>query len=466
VSALLGLIALDVLLAVLGAGILLASGAWDRLPPLSRIGPSVFLGLAGATAVFGALVFLHISPTPVVAVLVAAVSLAGGLALRPRAHAPRDAAGGGLVATAVIAVLTAPLALRALDAPLAKFDAYSDWSLKARLLAGHGGLFFGALDGRMFGAPYAFAHREYPLGLPALEALGFHAAGRTSPVVVHGQFLVLGASFLATAWSLLRPRVDPLLLGACLCLITVAPGLHDQLLAGYADVPLGCFWATGALALCLWFLGDGRDRLVLAGVLLAAAAATKQEGVLFDAALIFTAAVAVVVAGEGRRRLAALGALVAAIALTAVPWQVYIRSHGLHDADFAPGLGRMTDQVGELPTILRRVTTELVWTRWPGIVPLAVIAAVLLVARGRVRLALVFLAILVTAVAGLVAVYWNARVGIRGLLGQSAERVVVTPILFSALVLPLLLTWLRAGPSADDDTATGPGSGVGPPGPA
>ena len=126
----------------------------------------------------------------------------------------------------------------------------------------------------------------------------------------------------------------------------------------------------------------------------------------------------------------------------------------------------MTDQVGALPTILRRVTTELVWTRWPGIVPLAIIAAVLLVARGRVRLALVFLAILVTAVAGLVAVYWNARVGIRGLLGQSAERVVVTPILFRRSVLPLLLTWLRAGPGADDDPAVRPGSGVGPPGPA
>jgi hypothetical protein len=456
VSAVLGLLGINLVLAVLGAGILLGSGAWDRLPPLSRIGPALLLGLAGGTVALGALVFLHVSPTPAIAVLLAAACLASGLALRPRERAPREPTGGGPIAAAVIAVLCAPFAIRALDAPLVKFDAYSDWSLKARLLAGHGGRFFGALDDRMFGLPYTFAHREYPLGLPALEALGFHAAGTPSPVVVHGQFLVLGASVLATAWTLLRPRVDPWLLGACLCLLVVAPGLHDQLIAGYADVPLACFWATGALALFLWLLGDGRDRVVTAGVLLAAAAATKQEGVLFDAALILTAVVAVLVVGEGRRRLAAIGALVAWIALTAAPWQAYVRSHGLHDADIAPGLGRMTDQVGSVPMIVRKVIANLVWVRWPGIVPLAVLAAVLLIARGRPRLALVFLAILATAVAGLVAVYWNARVGIGGLLGQSAERVVVTPILFSALVLPLLLTWLHAGPSsAEEDPAAG-----------
>jgi hypothetical protein len=462
-----GLLAIDVVLAVLGAGILLGSGAWDRLSPLSRIGPAVLLGMAGATAGLGALVFLDVSPTPAVTVLLAGACLAGGLALRPRVRPPRDRGGGGLIAAAVIAVICTPFALRTLDAPLVKFDAYSDWSLKARLLAGHGGTFFGALDSRMFGLPYMFAHREYPVGLPALEALGFHAAGTTSAVAVHGQFLVLGASFLATAWTLLRPRVDPWLLGACLLLLVVAPGLHDQLIAGYADVPLGCFWATGALALCLWILGDGRDRLVMSAVLLAAAAATKQEGVLFDGALILTAVIGVLVLREGRRRLPAAGALVAFVVVMALPWQVYVRSHGLHDADISPGLGRMADQVHAVPTIVRKVGADLVWTRWPGIVPLAVLAAVLLVARRRLRLPLVFLAILATACAGLVAVYWNARVGINGLLGQSAERVVVTPILFSALVLPLLLTWLRAGPGgAEDDSAAGRGAGVAPDQPA
>lgn len=413
------------------------------MPRGPGVGPALLLGFAGATTLIGALLYAGVSPTPLVALLLAALSLLAGSVLRPRPRSPRDASGGGALAALAVAVLGTPVVLRALVEPLVKLDAYSDWSLKARLLYGHGGLLLGALDQRSLGSAYAFAHREYPLGLPALEALGFHAAGTPSARVVHAQLLVLLASFAATVWSLLRPRVDALLLGACLCLLTVAPGLHTQLLAGYADVPLACFWAAAALALVLWLLGDGSDRLVLAGVLAAAVAATKEEGGLFGVALLGGVALVLVVTGTPRR-LVPLAVMGGAVAASTLPWRIWVAEHGLHDADIAPGPRRMLDQVGALPAIARRLTAELVWVRWPGILPLAVVAAVgLLLPRSTRLLAATFLVVLGTALLGLVVVYWNARVGVAGLLQTSAERVVVAPLLLAAVFLPLLLARLR-----------------------
>ncbi len=456
-SWLVGLTALDVLLATLGAGILMACGAWARLPPASRVGPAMLAGLAAAATLLGPLLYLGVSPTPLTAGCLALLSLGGGLALRGRsARPPRAPSGGGLVATLAVGLLAAPLAARALVEPLVKLDAYSDWSLKARLLYGHGGLLLGALDGRLLGAPYASSHREYPLGLPALEALSFHAAGETGARVVHAQMLVLLAAFAATLWSLLRPHVDPLLLGCCLCLLVVAPGLHTQLLAGYADVPVACLWAAASLALVLWLVAGGSDHLLLAGVFAAGALALKQEGLLFDVALLLPVAGALAVARDARRLLG-LAAVAGGLVLSALPWRIFAHVHDLHDADIAPGPRRMANQAGELPAITRRLVAELVWTRWPGIVPLAVLCALVLLSRRATRLlGAVFLLVLAAGFLGLASVYWNARVGIPGLLDTSAERVVVAPILAAAAFLPLLLARLRPNSSHRERGWTAP----------
>ena len=454
-SWLVGLTALDVLFATLGAGILMACGAWARLPPASRVGPAVFTGLAAAATLLGPLLYVGVSPTPLTAAFLAVLSLGGGLVVRGRsARPPRAPSGGGLAATLAVGLLAAPLAARALVEPLVKLDAYSDWSLKARLLYGSGGLLLGALDGRLLGAPYAYSHREYPLGLPALEALSFHAASDTGARVVHAQMLVLVAAFATTLWSLLRPHVDALLLGCCLCLLVVAPGLHTQLLAGYADLPVACFWAAATLALVLWLVAGGSEHLVLAGVFAAGALAVKQEGVLFDVALVLPVALALA-ATRDARRLLGLAAVAGGLALSAFPWRIFAHIHDLHDPDIAPGPRRMATQAGELPAISRRLVAELVWTRWPGIVPLAVLCALVLLTRRAARqLSAVFLLILAACFVGLVSVYWNARVGIPGLLETSAERVVVAPILAAAAFVPLLLTRLLQDASRQETSWT------------
>ncbi|MDX6525917.1 MAG: hypothetical protein QOI43_1428 [Gaiellales bacterium] len=442
---LLGLCAADVLLSLLGAGVLMAVGTWDRLPRMSRVGPSLLVGFAASAVALPPLLYAGIAPTPLVVGAIAAIALGAGSALRRRREQRAlDASGGGLLAGLIFAVLIAPFVVRAALEPMLKFDAYADWSLKARLIYGHGGLILGAFDPDTLGRLYQAGHREYPLGLPTTEAFAFHMAGGTGSRIVHLQCVLVFVAFAATAWSMLRPRVDAAILGGVLCLLVVAPSLHTQILSTYADVPLACFWALAAVALGLWFAGDGDDRLALATLLAAAALATKQEGLVLDASL-FAIALAYGVT-RSRRNVPSLALAVGVIVVTALPWQIRVHALGLHDADIAPSGARMARQAGSLPTIVHRLAGELVGARWPAIVPLAVGVALWLAWARRDRLALAFLGVLTAAMIGLAVIYWNARIPVAGLLVQSAERVVTGPVFLAVVTLPLLLDRLARPP--------------------
>jgi hypothetical protein len=441
---LIGLVGANVLLGLLGSGALLVTGTWERLRPASRIGPALLAGCALAAALLPPLIYAGLSPTPlVVAAITALVLMLGVLAWRGRQRAQPEVAGHGLLSAAIVGVLLVPLALRAAFEPLAKFDAYADWSLKAKLLYGHGGLVLGGLDQRASSAFYAASHREYPIGLPALEALDFHAMGGADAQMIHLQVVVILAAFMATAWSLLRPHADAALLTGGLCLLVAAPSLHTQVLAAYADVPLACLWVAAVVAIGLWLWGGRGDLLALGALFAAGALAIKQEGIVLDVALVAVAAVVLVAAHEaGRLRRLALA--MSAVAATGIPWQAYVRSHGFHDADIAPSLGRSTSQLDQLPEIVHRLGAQLVWLKWPAIVPLAAVVAAVLVVRRRDRLAASYLLLLAAAMTVLAVVYLNARVYIPALLERSAERVVIAPVLLSAVALPLLLTRLVA----------------------
>jgi hypothetical protein len=444
VRSLVGLIGANLLLALLGTGALLVTGTWDRLRPASRVGPALLAGFALAAVVLPPLIYAGIAPAPLVLVALTAVVLAVGAALqRRRRGASPEASGHGLAGAVIVGVLLLPLALRAAFEPLTKFDAYANWSLKAKLLYGHGGLVTGGLDHRSLSDFYSASHREYPIGLPAIEAFDFHAMGGADAQMIHLQFVVVLAAFMATAWSLLRPHADAALLVGALCLLVAAPSLNTQVLAAYADVPLGCLWVAAVLGIGLWLWDGRRDLLVLGCLFAAGALAVKQEGIVLDAALFAVAAALLVVAREaGRLKSLALAAV--AVAATGIPWQAYVRAHGFHDADIAPSLSRSAHQLDQLPAIAHQLGAQLVWLKWPAIVPLAAAVALILAVRRRDGLAAAYLALLAAAMAVLGIVYLNARVYVPALLERSAERVVVAPVLLSAVVLPVLLSRLLA----------------------
>ncbi|MDP9255723.1 MAG: hypothetical protein M3Q31_04095 [Actinomycetota bacterium] len=439
-----GLLAANGILLSLGAGALMLTGTWDRLRPASRIAPALLAGFASAAVALPPLIYAGVAPTPLVLGAITLATLTAGLMRRRRQARPAvDSSGGGRAFAAVAAVAGIPFVLRAASQPLLKFDAYADWTLKAKLLYGHGGLISGAFDSSALSASYLASHREYPLGLPSVEAFDFHFMGGADGRTIHLQFVLLAAAFAGTIWSLTRHRVPPAILAATLLLLFVAPSLHTQLLAAYADVPTACLWAASALAVALWLMGDGGDRLLLGALLAAGALAIKQEGFVLDGALF--AVVGLVIAGRRSASDAWRFALASGcVVVTALPWQLWVRAHHLHDADVAPSLGRMARQAHSLPTIVHRLAAELVWLKWPGIVALAVLAALILAVRRRDALAGGYLLLLALSMAGLIAVYWNARIPVGGLLAQSASRVVTGPVLLSIAALPLLIARLGA----------------------
>jgi hypothetical protein len=77
-----------------------------------------------------------------------------------------------------------------------------------------------------------------------------------------------------------------------------------------------------------------------------------------------------------------------------------------------------------------------------------VLAAGLLLLRQRDPLAAGYLALLALSMAGVAAVYWNARVPIHGLLTQSAQRTVAAPIVLSVAAMPLLVSRIRSSGAA------------------
>jgi hypothetical protein len=410
----------------LGSGVLLLT----RTP--LRAGLAVFAGMAAAMVLLPPLVYLGLSPSFPVVLGLGLVALTAGLLVR------RPSRAGARVELLPALVLFAPLVLlaaRAAQQPVDRYDAFANWMLKAKLLYFDRGFANASI------APPV--HREYPLGLPALEAYAFHGIGSADARVVHVLFVAFLGGLALVAWKVLRPHVDAWPLTAGLSLLLWMPAARDQALSAYADVPLACLFVSAVLLL-------GSERLALGSVFAAAALATKRDAVAFCAVLYALGFVALLVRREWQR-IPALLASAVFVALSAVPWRVFDSVHGLHDADLAPSFSHGDD----LSFVLGRFGHLMVERTYLWPMPLAAAAAVVMLVRDRDRqLALGVLALGAGLLAALAFVYLSGTTGIRYLVGSTAERTLITPTLLAAALLPLLVTRaLGAEPRARRDAA-------------
>jgi hypothetical protein len=120
-------------------------------------------------------------------------------------------------------------------------DAFSNWVLKAKLLY---------FDRSFLSASIAPpVHREYPLGLPSLEAYVLHAVGSANTRVLHVLFVAFLGGLALVSWIVLRPHVGTWPLTAGLSLLLWMPAARDQALSAYADVPLACLFVSAVLLL-------------------------------------------------------------------------------------------------------------------------------------------------------------------------------------------------------------------------
>lgn len=194
--------------------------------------------------------------------------------------------------------------------PQGNWDAWSIWNLRAKFMASDGGV---AL--RAWSPQLVETHPEYPLLLSGLVASAWKATGTispTAPIAAGYLFFLSLVSIAVGGFTLLRGRTLGLLFGIVLI---ACPALLHEVAVQYADVPLAAYFLGAMLLLLL-------DRPVLAGVLAALAAWTKQEGELFF--LIFLVLLLVF------RKASALRALAGAALplLLVVLFQAFIAPHG------------------------------------------------------------------------------------------------------------------------------------------
>ena len=225
---------------------------------------------------------------------------------------------------------------------------------------------------------------------------------------------------------------------ALVATVVVAPSLGIQAAYALADVPLAVFFSLAGLFAWIWLEEEDVGALALLAIFGAAAVASKNEGALFVGTLF---AVVLVLTVFGRAWRTALLTLAAgAVALVGiVPWRLWARGH--HLTNYYAGSALHLDRVGRVPTSVVRLLREAVDpTSWLALLPLALVAAVLAWVYGGARRGpLLVLATLVLSFVELVIVYWATSLPFDYDLNTTARRVIMSPLLFAAVLSPLLL---------------------------
>jgi hypothetical protein len=441
-----GLAALDALYLLAGLGLLVGTGHVRSARSALRLGGlalTVGWAAAGAASVVLLVAGLSLAPWQVAAACIglAAAGAAVGRVTPAVAEPPPLRAGRAwplvLLAVAVLVFYVEELGRRAFAAGATYHqDAWGFWLPKAKTIA-----LFGGLDTRPGGVT-SFSHADYPPLLPVLEASAFRFMDGLHASMLPVQEWLLAAAFLAALAGLLARRVPPAALWPSLALLALTPAFARWIGIGLADTTLALLFALAGVAVALW-LADGRDgHVAVACILLAAAAMTKIEGRSLGLTLAAITALASVRAL--RRRWPGLVALAVVPVLAALPWQRWLDANdvpiapdyrlgdALHPGYLLDRTDRLETAVTELPRFLVGGDDALF------VLPLALAAAVLL-ARRAPALALLLGATPVAVVAGLVIVYWISVVPVEHYIDTSADRAMLSPLLFAGALLPLAL---------------------------
>ncbi len=350
----------------------------------------------------------------------AVVAMAGAWFAGPRmrARVPGHHRATPPIALAAVVGVGAFLLILSFWRPVPGFDAWAFWSLKAKAIAASGD----------FSSPvfthdvYEYAHRDYPPLFPAWQSTAYRLSGdltNGSPTQFQLAWLWTSAGLALVSLAGARRTSAGLVLFAW----ALAPQVVGEIMSGYADVPMALFLVAGTAAL----IRAGDLGLAPGAILLAAAAVTKTEGVVFALAVV----AAFFFVRRYRRR-----SIIAAVAITIAfgPWAAFTVAHGLAGDLASPSAGgqRITaerDIAERLPTVLRSFGTETTRPQeWGILVPAAVVVLVL----ARQRPAAPMVAFLLAA-GSLITIYLLTPYELDWHLSRSADRVVIAPLGLLAL---------------------------------
>ena len=439
-----GLLVCNLLFFAAGAGLLRLLGAWRTPRGLTRtLGVAYLAGIA-AVGVTLQLVLVLGSPFNrwVVIAVCGAFALAGLAARDPvdppayRARVPAYLWPASIALVGIVALMAVDLWFQ----PLGVWDAWAQWTAKARALVVFNGLNVDVLAS----APYRPWNPDYPLLVPAIEASDFTFMGHVNTRAIHVQFWLIYAGFLLALLELLRGRVREVLVWPFVLAIALSPAVQIQTASALADVPVGVFFAMAGLFAWRWVVDADRLALKLFPVFAAGAYASKFEGRIYISALSVTM-IAVIAITARARLLVTLASVGVAVLVGLVPWSLWASHHhvvGVFSTSLRERLGAgLIGKLDRIPLILE-VLAENVFnpSRWLllGLVILASVVVAWSALPSRVGVWLV-VGTLGLVAAGLVLVYWATPLELRWHLAQSARRVVTGPMLFAITLLPLLL---------------------------
>jgi len=319
--------------------------------------------------------------------------------------------------------------------PLNSWDAWAKWTMKARAI-----VLLGGLDTSVFAnRAYQPLVLDYPMLIPALEAIDFRFMGRLDNLVIHVQFWLLLVGFLVAAYELLRDRVPQLLLWPSLLLVGTAPALAANLTSAYADAPIAFFFALAAIAAWRYLSSGERRSLVFLGLMAGAAVATKPEGSPFVIGLF----VLLVVFGRVKGRpLLALVPAAAWCLIAIVPWRIWISDHGIRSST---PIGKGFDPAylwGRLDRVwpsIRSLVDKSSDGDWLAILPLLVAVVIVLLAwRSSFSAPLFAVGALAVVFLSLLWAYWIQRPRVSYLLSSSGSRTVTTLVVVAGVFLPVV----------------------------
>lgn len=320
--------------------------------------------------------------------------------------------------------------------PLWAYDAWAQWTPKAKSF-----VVFDGLNAEYFrSAP----NSDYPVLVPALEAIDFRFMGGFATQVVHLQFFLLIAAYVGTLFELLLPRARAAFVWAAVATVVVAPSLGIQAAYAVADVPLAVMFSLAGIFAWIWLEEGDRAALILLALFAAAALAAKNEGELFVGTLF--GLLIVLLAWQRAWRSVALTVAAGVFALVGiVPWRLWTGAH--HLTNYYAGSSPTVAHLGRVPIAAWRLLEEaLNPASWLALLPLAVAAVGLAWFYGRARRGpLLVLGLLVFSYIELVFVYWSTSLPFAYDLDTTARRVITSPLLFAAGLAPLLLEQALTG---------------------
>jgi len=318
---------------------------------------------------------------------------------------------------------------------LNSWDAWAKWTMKARAI-----VLLGGLDTSVF-ANHAYQPLvlDYPMLIPALEAVDFRFMGRLDNLVIHVQFWFLLVGFLVAAYELLRDRVPQTLLWPALLVVGTAPALADNLTSAYGDAPVAFFFGLAAIAGWRWLAAGERHVLWFLGLMGGAAVATKPEGSPFMLGLFLVLVVFTLVR---RRTLVPLIAPAVWCLISIVPWRIWISDHGIRaSTPIGKGLtpSYLVDRFDRVWPSIRTIVEKSFAGDWLAILPLALAVGLVVLAWRRSWSAPLFAGgILAVVFLSLLWAYWVQRPGLHYLLSTSGSRTVTTLVVVGGVFLPVV----------------------------